>query len=350
MNARTRAAASRSPAPGTPAAADDETQRELETPAEVGITDDVEVDELISNLGASAAAARIIVHRIEANQDPEECIDCPLPVFSKDHLREQFGPGRYRCEVRHKGVIKRRWEWRFAAPRGQAIAPKDPGSTRLAELEAELRASREAESKRSHDMMLALLGRPQSQGPQLSDLVDILSKTRELLGGGGGNGESKSPIAQLKELLEVRDLLGGGEGGSSPTDVALEGLKALREAFTLAPAQPAQPGAGAGASKALPAAPGSSRISAALSMLLKHAAAGTPAEKIAPFVLQAMQQLPDAEYEAICSFLEQDGALGLLLLAEPGLANFRPWAEQVLAQLRAQIGEEGQEGQPTQPA
>ena len=67
-----------------------------------------EVEEMLEQLGAQASSARIIVHRITSNQDPEECIDCPLSTFSKDRLREQFGAGVYSCEVRHKGTIRRR--------------------------------------------------------------------------------------------------------------------------------------------------------------------------------------------------------------------------------------------------
>lgn len=341
----------------TPAAADDDDslseQQELAAEPEP-LTDDVEVEELISNLGASAAAARIIVHRIEANVDPEECIDCPLPVFSKDQLRETYGPGRYRCEVRHKGVIKRRWEWRFAAPVRSATATPaaDPVARRIAELEAEARTVREREAQRAHEMQLALIGRPQQQGLQLADLVDVLAKTRELLGGGGEKG---STLAQLKELLEVRELLGGDGGGSGPADVAIEGLKALREAFTLGP--PAAPAAAriaatpAGNGSAPTAASSaSSRISVALQAIAKHAAGGTPPERVAPFIMQAMTQLPDAEYDAVCNFIEQDGAVGLVLMVEPGLGNFRPWVEQVIAQLRAQIAAADQEQQTPAPA
>src|SRR6187549_3212749 len=60
-----------------------------------------EVEQILEQLGAQASAARIIVHRIAANQDPEECIDCPLSTFSKDQLRAQFDAGVYSCEVRH---------------------------------------------------------------------------------------------------------------------------------------------------------------------------------------------------------------------------------------------------------
>src|SRR6478736_1178586 len=85
---------------------DDDDAQELETPPAAKVSGD-EVEQLIEQLGASASAARIIVHRIEANADPEECIDCPLSVFSKEQLRAQYGPGRYSCEVRNKGRNKR---------------------------------------------------------------------------------------------------------------------------------------------------------------------------------------------------------------------------------------------------
>src|SRR5689334_18349827 len=83
---------------------DDDDGEELETPASPKSSGD-EVEQLIEQLGASASGARIIVHRITANADPEECIDCPLSVFSKELLRTQFGAGRYSCEVRQRGVI-----------------------------------------------------------------------------------------------------------------------------------------------------------------------------------------------------------------------------------------------------
>ncbi len=342
-------------APQMPDPPDSDDDDDLEDPpAAVTVSSGDEVEQILETLGAQASAARIIVHRIAANQDPEECIDCPLSTFSKDQLRAQFGAGVYSCEVRHKGTIRRRWQWRFAAPiaPSSATPARSTEADRLQALELELRQAREKADNRQHEMLMALMARPQaeSNAPSLGELITTLQGLKDLSGGGGGN---TSTVAQIKELLEVSDLLGGGGGGGRTNGmdlakVALESLGpslgALLQAGSDKPARaPRQlTGPGAAASPAdkmsasSPAGDGDKRAMM-LSMLLEHAKQGTDPAAAAQVVYERLCALDESQFEAACEFIDSEGALSLALMFEPRLQPARAWLEQLLEQLRAAI-------------
>lgn len=304
-----------------------------------------EVEEMLDQLGAQASSARIIIHRITANQDPEECIDCPLQTFSKEQLRSQFGAGQYSCEVRNKGQIKRRWLWRFAAPIARPSSAAAP-DTRADRLEAELRAERERSEQRSHEMMMALLQRPQaaSSAPSLGELLETLTSAKSLLGGGAAS----NPIAQLKELLEVRDLLGGDSGGKGATgmDLALEALRSLPSFIQAGGDKPARaqrrlPGPSAGADKMSESRPRgeSDTRSQVLALLLQHAEQGSDPAAVAQFIYGKLCELEQEQFDTVCGFLEGEGALSLAMMVEPRLQPAREWLGRVLEQLRAVISQ-----------
>jgi hypothetical protein len=307
-----------------------------------------EIEQLLEQLGASVSSARIIVHRVTANQDPEECIDCPLATFSKDRLREQFGAGIYSCEVRQKGTIRRRWTWRFAAPIAAPAAVVSSTQAREERLERELREERERASARQHEMMLAIMARPQAEGASLSELISTLSGARELLG--GGNAAGGSVISQLKDLLEMRDMLGGdGPGkGAGMMDLALEAMRqlpALAAATGKTPAAPAAPrrlpapGAAARPDKMSASQPGDGSRAAVVDLLLQHAGQGTDPATVARFAYGKLCELEQEKFDAACEFLDGEGALQLGLMMEPRLEPARAWLAKVLEQLRAVISQ-----------
>ena len=313
---------------------DDDEAQALETPAAAKVSGD-EVEQLIEQLGASASAARIIVHRIEANADPEECIDCPLSVFSKEQLRAQYGPGRYSCEVRNKGVIKRRWEWRFAKPLQSAAPVAQQGSSQVESLQKALTESAARSEQRSHELLVAALGRPQREeksGLQIGDLVQF----KELFGGGGGGGNTMS---QFKEFLELRELLGGNDGGgASGMDLALKALEVfpdwIKAGDRSAPA-PRRIAHQPGAPAAKPAAP--DKKDQIIALLLKHAKDGTAPKIAAQFGYEQLQGLDDQTYEAVCNWIESDGAVSMALIFEPRLQPAQAWLQQVAGELRGLI-------------
>lgn len=305
-----------------------------------------EVEQLLETLGARGSEARIIVWRIQANADPEECIDCPLNVFSKDQLREQFGAGRYRCEVRHKGTMKRRWEWRFAAPaRAPGAAPSamsDLRDQRIAELQQQLATSRDRDGQRQHELMLALISRPQSQAPGLGELVGVLSQVKGLV---GGDGEKGGALSALREVLEIRELMGEGGGGkTSMEDVVLEGLKQLPRILDAGvaakPALPApRPRSGApGAAARAPAQ--ESKRDQIITILLQHAEQGTSPAAVAQFVYGKLEALDDDAYQTACGYIDSPGALRMALVLEPRLVPAQEWLQKVLEEIRPLISAE----------
>jgi hypothetical protein len=302
-----------------------------------------EVEEILDQLGAQASSARIIIHRITANQDPEECIDCPLQTFSKEQLRSQFGAGQYSCEVRNKGQIKRRWLWRFAAP----IAPSSSSAavdSRADRLEAELRAEREKSAQRQHEMLLAAMQRPQAEGHSLGELLETLTSAKALLGGAAA---AVSPIAQIKEILEVRDLLGDGGGkGANGMDLALKALESLPHFLQAGADKPARAprrlaGPSPGADKMSAVRPGAEADtrSQVLALLLQHAEQGSDPAAVAQFIYGQLCELEQGQFDTVCAFLEGEGALSLVMMIEPRLKPAQEWLGKVLEQLRAVISQ-----------
>lgn len=303
-----------------------------------------EVEQLLEQLGASASGARIIVHRIAANADPEECIDCPLSVFSKDQLRSQFGAGRYSCEVRSKGVIRRRWEWRFAAPNVApgAAATLPPQNQQIEALQRQLQDSAERDRQRSHDLIVALIGRPQQreqpQGLQIGDLVQF----KELFGGGGGS----SALSQFKEFLALRDLAGGGgdEKGTTGMDLAIKALDVFPKWLAAGATPRALPAPREGKAPPpaapVPAQPNQDKRERFAALVLQHAKQGTPPALAANFLFEQMQSLEDSTYDSACSLVESEGAVNLALLIEPRLEPARAWLQQLVEELRGLISTE----------
>lgn len=318
-----------------------ETSAQQRGPAPAAVGEADEIEQLLERLGARAAESRITVHKIVANGEPEECIDCPLNVFSKQQLREDFGAGSYRCEVRHQGRITRRWEWRFAAPTARAPGAAAPSSAdaRVAELQAALTAARDRESQRAHELTLALIGRPQASGPSLGDLMGMMVQMKELNGGGGNN----STLGAVKEVLEIRELLGDGErGGASHLDLGLEALKQFGRlidggggATDGAVATPA--------TRPRPRVPGAAAQPSArdqvVALLLQHAHQNTSPSAAAQFAIGKLQQLDDDLYETACSYLESPGALAMALLLEPRLQPAKAWLQQVLDGIKPLIAD-----------
>lgn len=301
-----------------------------------------EIEELLDTLGANVGQARIIVHRVEPNKDPEECCDCPLTAFSKAQLRAEFGAGEYHCEVKTKGTIRRRWTWKFAkpvAPQQQQQAPA--ADQRALELERRLAELQAAQMQRSHDLVLALVGRPQpaAQGLTIADLAGF----KEIFGGGEGK---QSTLAAVKEIMEVADMVGGGGGGGGRrtgwADLALEGLKQLPEILQAGRADPRALPAPSSAEPQAPraAAPVAPRLSARdqiVALLLEHANKGSSPELVGQFIYGKLEELPDDEFETACNFMESPGALSMAIMFESRLKPARAWLEQVLAQIRGHI-------------
>lgn len=333
---------------------DDETGAEEETQAQAVAappSSGDEVEQMMEQLGASASAARIIVHRVTANADPEECIDCPLSVFSKEQLRAQFGPGRYSCEVRHKGVIRRRWEWRFAQPLQMAApAPGAAVNDQVAALQRQIAENTDRERQRTHDLMVALIGRPQREtapGLQLGDLAAM----KELFGGNGGG----STLGQFKEFLELRELMGGDDKGSTGMDLALKALDVFPQWLAAGQKQLPAPRERKAAAPGTPAIASGKRDQLA-AFILQHAKQGTAPQLAAQFIFEQLQQLDDKTYDTACSIAESEGAVNMALMIEPRLAPARDWLEQVASELRPLISADQDDdgltgsGAPGEPA
>ena len=317
----------------------------------------IELDEILAELGAAASDARIIVFRIHANADPEECIDCPVTLFSKDRLRADFGPGHYKCEVRKKGVIRKRWSWRFAAL-ANVNAASSSSADRIRELETRIEAEREANRQRDHETMLALLQRPippTAPGPSMAELLGVLSQARALLAPGAAGGGIRETLETIRDVMKVKDTLTGDSGrpaGSNLADVVRDALPMLGDMVSIAKAETARapaprlaaalaagevPGAVLAAAAPPPAPPASSTREAAVLLLLKHAAAETLPRRVAGVLWRELQKLSQDDFDAVCNAIEEPGAVRVALLLEPRLAPHAAYCQALVTELRRQI-------------
>jgi hypothetical protein len=320
-----------------------------------------ELEEILARLGPSGSAARIIVHRLASNRDPEECIDCPLPLFSKEQLRADYGPGHYQVEVREGGKIRRRWEWRFARPleeRAPAVAPDR--ASRERELEQLLAAERERAQQRAHELMLALVQREGgARGPSLGELLGTLTQAKELLGAGGAGSSPREALGMVKDVLELTQELGGGAGERETTAadvvrVGLDRLPQLTELLRAAAAVPAAPPASATnnpkalAPPARSSAPATTKgadpmlatLTQLVPMILKLQSSGMTPVAAAELITPRLEALGDEEFSFWASLIAHPHAVPMLTRLEPRLAGLASWLEQVAGELRAFISRE----------
>lgn len=353
---------------------------------------DDELERLLGELGPSASGYRIFVQRVTPNRDPEECFDCPLTAFSKDALRADYGPGHYHVEVRKSGQIKRRWDWHFARPLQAGSSSSSSTIERTArerELEAELGALRARASDRTHELLLALIQRPQAPHAE-KDPLQILLQAKELLGLGADRGSPKETLGLVRELLELRDELGGGgERETSAADVVRAGLEKLPELTELLRAAAAVPEAprgdtsrsrsvtttaGRSAVTSAARAPASSSTSTSapapaagskpvtsgdssmllaqfVPMILKLSQSGMTAAAAAELVIPRLEALDDEQFGFLATIIAHPECVPMLIRADARLAPIKAWLEELAQELRAFIRREtAEEPLPDAPA
>jgi hypothetical protein len=231
------------PAPATRPDPDEEELAAQPTQTIEELGESEELDELLSELGGAAAEAKAIVYSVEPNKEREECMRCPLSVFSVEELRAQFGPGNYQVWVYFDRKLKQRINYRLKAPRvlptsiqrtdASSSSPQGSDLDRmLTILDERQRRSMEPLLEMSKALVGALAGRPQGSS------VDTLDQAIKLAGllstKGGGAKEAVDLLLQGMKLGQGRE--GGGSIWAGAVEKAIDKLSPLVDAITPAAA------------------------------------------------------------------------------------------------------------------
>lgn len=196
-------------------------------------------------------------------------------------------------------------------------------------------------------LVVTLLGRPAPEASKGAGMSDVIEAAKLLTEGR----RERNPISELKELLEVRDLIGGGGreenagDGESWVTAAIRtfGPPLVNHAMTPPPAPVTMQAFGTPkpAAIAAPAAPPPPRpamppeLRAMLNQLLRGARNESDPDVYAVILLDTFEG-----DDAAAAMLGRPDAIDMLCMLEPAAVPFRAWFGAVLTAARELLAEE----------
>lgn len=161
-------------------------------------------------------------------------------------IGRDYGPGEYRVKLRQQGRITANQLATIAAPRAQPgsepapAAAAAPGMTGLAEVITvmqQMQARSEAAQARADERYTRLLEtlvnrREPAPAPAGAGVGEVLKMAEAMVNMTGAN-RGTNPMSQVKEFLEIRELLASDapKTGANENDLMLEGLKSIAPAL-----------------------------------------------------------------------------------------------------------------------
>ena len=310
-----------------------------------------QADEWADFLASGGEAATVFVYRQPGNgQTALEFVDSfPADQFQPDallkRLRNEFGGGNYRIQIRSGGRVRQNKLLAVAAPSNQLATVQRGGDPVTMALLEEIRAMRQemkaTESKSAID--------------QIKELGVIAGAMREMF----GPPAQRSAIGELKELLTLQSELRGLFGGEEPADsgmgigkVLAENLPGLLNLATAAMAKgpgqkPARPmpqrrrpvdvTPGAEAPKVNPAAReekpvmNQMMVKKIAAALLPHAKNGDDPGDVAEGLLQ---EIPEMYLPMLTEQLKRPDLLDVICCNVPEAAPYREWVSDVIEWLK----------------
>lgn len=186
----------------------DEDEESAELALSTALTELGEEDQKIANC---------MVWRIPVNpKDADEYLfKCNVLEFTRregiDDIARRYGPGDYRIRVYKLNKIYTQKRIKI----GAALVPENRPGLEAVNLRAEMSAIAAALEKNMATLVEKIAG-AQRAAPSLSDHLKDMLAMKELIGGGASASAPKSMTAQMKETLELAQLMkstfGGGEG------------------------------------------------------------------------------------------------------------------------------------------
>lgn len=311
-------------------------------------------DEWADFLGTAGETAVIYVYRQPGNgQSAFEFVDSfPADQFEPSalmkRLRQEFGGGNYRVQIRHGGRVKANKLMAVAAPLnlpGKQTGG-DPALMAMLEEMREMRREMLAEKKAEHKSPL----------DQIKEMAALASVMREAF----GVGAQKSVLTELRDLMaiqsEFRGLMGGEEkeeSGPGWVGPLLNALPTLLQAAMQRPVPvharpnpvPRRPVHDVKPESVKPEGEKTvidalnphqkQLISQYLGKAVTAAQWGISSETVADKVLDAID---DKQSEEIAGLLQVPNLLDEAIKLVPDIAAYRPWFEDVVEWLKAGLG------------
>lgn len=323
--------------------------------AHKGDADDVELLELdevpdVLALLAEDEGTKLMIHRAPTKEHPDKVHCGTVPALDYegllDHLRG-LGGGKF-CIRPMKGSKFNGKQFTITVeppPRGSspAAAPASDGMPSVWQL-------MQQQQNQTMQILLALIGKGGAAAAPGLGFADVITAAKMIRGGGEGG----SPLAQVREMLEVAKLLNtdkGGGGESTDSDVLVELIRSigapvaahvLAERSHALPAPTPPPAAGAPAAAPPPADKPQAKahpLRPILARLVKHAQANDDTGRVACWLVVTMGEAPVRE------LLKQPDLAGVLLKVAPDLApQAQPhaaWFAELLEALRDELDGEG---------
>lgn len=288
----------------------------------------------------TSSEASVKVYRVvKDSRKTPFCFSCAPSAFTLDLVAQKYGGGDYLIRIYWRdpdtGVfgVRRAVYQTIEEPR-DGVAPGTPapaapalaGSNELAELRAELRA---IATRNPMDDMKGMLG--------------MMALMREAMGGAPQTAAPVDPLETLERMLGVqsrlKELTGSGDGKKSDTEVFAETATAfipvLQDAL-----KGVQVIKAPNAEQMVLAAPGDmvtqnaepqNELQELLARLLKRAVAGK--DNFALYADDVLDTIPENELAAFYKMLHEKTWFEQLAMAAPAIRPYRPWFENLYAEL-----------------
>lgn len=316
------------------------------TPA--AVVDPDELDELSAVLdeGEDADAATCSVYRLHPNEKPGYLFKCPVPAFSIDRLRDEFGGGSFRVFVRDaRQRIRARRDLRIEAPR---MPPSSPVDVRPQVQDAPNAIEVQLSGlTRAVEALLAAQVRQAQAAPALTEdqMLERMLRYKQLFGtppASGSGGEAV--LAAFTQGMEMAGRFADDSREKSTTDI----LHTAVAEFAPALAQIVS-GGGARAATAPATTPATEdamqmhelmRYRAQIRQLCAKAARGADPALYADLLLDEFG--PDA----VGAMVTNPDIMTRLVSLEPAVAQHESWFHSLLEQLKAALDDTDGDSKP----
>lgn len=171
-----------------------------------------ELEEIINAIGGTAAKCKI--SRVSVQGDPRWVQTIAASQVTEELIRREYGPGQYICEfradtgryIRKKSVFIDELKPQLSQQNTTTAAPGTGGL----DIQFVLESMRASEA-RSQQLMLEMIKRPSGNGtpaPVLSP-VDMMTGIINAIASLKGMVDPESGKTQIKEILEIAEMIGG---------------------------------------------------------------------------------------------------------------------------------------------
>lgn len=325
--------------------------------AQQALPTDEDVERIVSEVLAGGNEYRVWLQQRDKTGEYVYIDTLPADLFSMEHIKQAYGPGRYRGKVIDaRGVIKKHLPpWGIG---GAAVTPLPNPQDKPSDLDSVvervvarltpllMRSAAPADPMGEMVKMAQGLGaiatalRPTSSGSPVGEMIAVfregLSLGREAGGGEGDEDGFKSMVRTVSPLIgaAAQKL---AEPKALPAPAPAPPLTSAPQPVTASPVQPS----------AVPA--WLMRLKAYVPVLVQMARVPVPPEDVADTLATALARMPEEEMiDTLDALGDGPTALDAIVRNVPGLQPHRDWLEVVRQGVLNRFPEEEEAEAPTQ--